>query len=699
LPATDTRRELNFGQHLLNGLSVGLGVGAVATLFALLFGFRDGMAAGIGAICISIGDIPNPLDSKLKILPLSLALATASSLLIALTFGHPALQGLVVVGVSFAAGMLVGYGRWALPVSVLTMLAVVFTLGAPLHDLREALQHDLLFAAGGLCYMLIAFALTQITEAGSRRIAVAECLREFALYLRTMSDFYDSSVDLGEVYRRVVEQQAALADHLQAARQQVFLGRRTESARKLAAILIVLLDALDTVVSAHADYAPLRRGDCGAVLPARVAALARALAEDLDQLSRLLLRSPSKVFLPERSHELDGLSQEVQRLLAENRADPRSLRAARATRTKFAWVTDHLGRLPKVMLTPGGADAVLQGIELSAFLQPLTLSPKTLRRHLTLNSPVLRHAIRLTAAMATGYALIRLVPGLSHGNWILLTIAVILRAQYAITRQRRNDRLIGNLIGCLIAAALLKLAPPGLQLALIPLFIGFGHAYVRLNYLLTSVAAAVSAILSLHFLDPVASAPILDRLLDTVIGAFIAFVFARLLPRWEYHEAPRLVSDLMRAFTAYMKDALRRDISEQSYRLARKTMLESLAAITESATRVGAEPAHAREAMPDLGTLLSAAYSLAAQIVGVRVLLRHRKDDIGPDYADRLLEQSRAIVLGQLDLSHETEEALPEEGDEAHVDAEKALRVRCRELCMDAARLHQVAAEFRKIGY
>jgi len=689
------RRELNFGQHLLNGLSVGLGVGAVATLFALIFGFTEGMAAGVGAICISIGDIPNPLDSKLKILPLSLVLATISALLIAVTFEHPALQGLIVIAVSFVSGILVGYGRWALPVSVLTMLALVFTLGAPQHDLDNALVRVMFFTGGGFSYMLISFALTQLTETGSRRIAVAECLREFALYLRAMADFYDNKVELALVYRQVVEQQAALADHLQAARQQVFLGRQSGSARKLAAIIVVLLDAMDSMVSAHADYAPLRRGDCGEELPNKVATLVRDLAEDLDSLSRQLLRIHPEPSLPDRHADLAALSLEVQRLVEANQAPARSLRAARATRTKFTWAADHLGRLPKAMKSAEGADKILHGIDLPAFLQPLSMSPRLLARHLHFTSPVMRHAIRLAAAMGTGYALIWLVPALSHGNWILLTIAVILRAQYALTRQRRNDRLIGNLIGCLFAALLLKSTAPGVQLALIPLFIGIGQAYVRVNYLVTSTSAAIMALLSLHFLDPVAAAPIMDRLLDTVIGAVIAFLFARLLPRWEYQEAPKLVATMMKSFTAYIGGALRRDISEQSYRLARKTMLESLAAITESATRVAAEPKHARAAMPDLGELLSAAYSLAAQIVGIRVLLRHRKDEIDAAYADKLLEQSRSIALGQLDMSHDADETAPDDHDDAHVDAERALRVRCRELCLDAARLHQAAARFQ----
>ena len=691
--------RLGFGQHIPSGLTVGAGVGLVSALIGHFLGFTEGMVAGTGAICVSLGDLPNPLASKLKILPVCLLLSCASAFLTALSIGHPLLQGLIVMSVSAGAGMLVGYGRWALPVSVATMLALVFTLGTPMTGLADAMQHQLLFAAGGAGYMLFAFAVTRATERSNRRIAVAETLREFAKYLRAIAKFYDERSDLGQVYREVVEQQAALADHLQAARQQVFLGSRNESSKRLAAAIVLQVDALDTVVSAHADLAPLRRGEIGTVLPALVGALISELADDMERLSNDLLRY-RRTFTPrDRKESLDLISLEVARLTQENKIDARTLRAARATRTKFTWVADHLSRLPKVLQTAKGADAVLAGIDLSAFVQPLPLSPAELARHLTLSSPVARHALRLGAAMGCGYLLIRLVPQLSHGNWILLTIAVILRAQYAVTRQRRNDRLIGNLVGCLISAGLLRTGIENLQLAVIPLAIGVSHAYVRVNYMVASTAAAVTALLSLHFLDPTTHSPIVSRILDTVIGAAIAFLFSRLLPRWEYQEAPKLVNNLMTSFTAYMADALRIEISEQSYRLKRKTMLESLAAITESATRVAGEPQHARSAMPDLGVLLSAAYSLAAQIVGIRVLLRNRKADINALFAEHLLDKTRSIVLGQLDLTHEAEEPPSlDDGDESHIDAEKALRIRCRELCLDAARLHEVAAQYRQIG-
>ncbi len=698
LASTPSLTRLGFGQHIPNGIAVGAGVGLVAAVLGHFFGFTGGMVAGTGAICVSLGDQPNPLTSKIKILPVCLVLACLSSLAIALAVGHPIVRGLLVVSISALAGLLVGYGRWALPVSVLTMLAVVFTLGTPLSSIDEALHYQMLFAAGGFGYMLVSFAITRATERSNRRIAVAECLREFGLYLRAIAKFYDTSADLAKTYREVVEQQAALADHLQAARQQVFLGSRSDAMKRLAAAIILEVDALDTVVSAHADLAPLRRGDAGALFPALVGSLINELASDMEKLSDDLLRYRRTLHLRDRTESLDLLSMEVARLTQEGHIDARSLRAARATRTKLTWVTDHLSRLPKVMQTTKNADALLEGIDLSAFVQPLALSPKQLIRHLTLSSPVARHAVRLSAAMGAGYLVISFVPGLGHGNWILLTIAVILRAQYSVTRQRRNDRLIGNLIGCALSAGLLRTGMPNLQLAMIPIAIAVGQAYVRVNYLVTSTAACVMALMALHFLDAQTAPPIGTRILDTVIGVAIAFLFARLLPRWEYQEAPQLVETLMTSFTDYMSDALRIDISEQSYRLKRKTMLESLAAITESASRVAGEPEHARAAMPDLGVLLSAAYSLAAQIVGIRVLLRNRKQDINRLFAEHLLDKTRSVVLGQLDLSHAVEDP-PEidDHDESHVDAEKALKIRCRELCLDASRLHEVAAKFKTL--
>ena len=78
---------------------------------------------------------------------------------------------------------------------------------------------------------------------------------------------------------------------------------------------------------------------------------------------------------------------------------------------------------------------------------------------------MLRFAARLALAMMAGALVARSLGGEQHGNWVLLTIAVVMRAGYGLTRQRRDDRVIGTLIGCVLAAGAVAYLPLGALVA------------------------------------------------------------------------------------------------------------------------------------------------------------------------------------------------------------------------------------------
>lgn len=684
-----------FGQHILSGLAVSTGVGVVTALASACFGFSEGMIAGSGAICVSIGDQPNPLPIKAKILPLAWTIAVVASFSAALSAHAPWLEGLTVIIFGFIAGMILGWGRWAIPLSILTMMSIVFTLGAPIAGPHAALRYEVLFASGGGGYMLVALLVTYLLDAGARRLAVGECLREFAAYLRAVAGFYDSDTDPVSVYVRVVEQQAALSDHLQTARMLVFSGRRSDVALRLAAALILLLDSLEAIVSSNADHAPSRLTAVASPLASQIAGLSRLLATDLDHLALYLLAGQNNLSLPDRQAALAQIGEEITRLNANAGIDQRTFRAARMTRSRFAWVTHHLARLPAVFASTEAAAAILEDVDLDAFVQPPTLSLDLLRRHCNLASPVFRHALRLSLSLGTGYALIALVPALRFGNWILLTIAVILRASYSITRQRRNDRLNGTLLGCAIAGVLLWLAPSPVLLAVMLLAVGAAHAFGRVQYCVTSTAACVMAILSLHFLDPVEAPPVLARLLDTAIGTVIAGLFSFLLPRWEHQDAPQLVASLLRSTASYAEQCLQWQVPQQSYRLARKSLIESLAALSESAARVKGEPAAVRALWPQYGRLLAATYTTAAQIVTVRLLIRNRLDKLDPGLCERLLDDTRRTVASLLDpaLPSPAPQPLDDQIADAGAESHDVLVLRCAEVRSAAAALRRLADE------
>jgi uncharacterized membrane protein YccC len=129
----------------------------------------------------------------------------------------------------------------------------------------------------------------------------------------------------------------------------------------------------------------------------------------------------------------------------------------------------------------------------------------------------------------------------------------------------------------------------------------------------------VMALVSLHMVQPAFAAPILVRLADTLIGAAIAHLFNYFWPRWEFLEAPRLASGLQAQLAAFSSAALRSDVTEHDYRLARKNVIEAMAALSDSAGRMAIEPMTARKGLDEMAELLIRAYSLVAQLSAARL--------------------------------------------------------------------------------
>ena len=251
--------------------------------------------------------------------------------------------------------------------------------------------------------------------------------------------------------------------------------------------------------------------------------------------------------------------------------------------------------------------------------------------------------MRLALAMMAGAVVAQSLGDERHGNWVLLTIAVVMRAGYGLTKQRRDDRVIGTLIGCVVAAGSVAYLPAGALVAVQGLAVAVTHSFARLNYRVASSGASVTALVSLHLVQPWVSAPILVRLADTLIGAAIAHLFNYLWPRWESSEAPRLASRLQAQLAAFAAAALRADVSDHDYRLARKNVIEAIAALSDSAGRMSSEPMAARKGLDEMANLLIAAYSLVAELSAARLAVQTGAPPLNPAIRERV----QGLLAGQ----------------------------------------------------
>lgn len=623
-----TLLKLFVGQHIVNGLSVAIAVMTVAVVASGVLGFEAGQPATLGAISASISDFPAPWRVKARTILVGFCLTLASTSLIQLVGGSAVTQIVAIGLIAFCAGMVTGFGRWALSLSAQLLVPMVFILGVPRSNFAAALHIEAIFALGGLAYIGLALIATQLSGAGDRRLMASECFRELATYLRAIARFTDPGIDLNEVYGAAIRQQAALSDQLQAARALLLeRARKTPERVRLAATIGILLDVFDALVAAQCDLPRLRDVPAAQTLLARIGVAVRAAALDLQHLSLELLTSARPGLPPGHALATEAMRRETVRLLAAGEASGAEAAAIEATTQRLLYAREQIGRLEHALSEDAAAEAAIGQIDLSAFHPRRSYDPRLLAAQLTPDSPVFRFAVRLSAAMVAGAVIAVSLGGVAHGNWVLLTTSVIMRASYGWTRKRRDDRIVGTLIGCVIAALAVPYLPVGVLVAVQGLALALTHGFVRSNYRLASVGASVMALVSLNLINPAESAPAITRLADTLIGAAIAHLFSHVWPRWEFVEAPRLVSRLLAQIRAFAAVALPPDARDQDYRMARKGLIEAIAALSDSASRMGGEPRATQRGLEEMAPMLIAAYVVSAHLSALRLALRTSQPD------------------------------------------------------------------------
>ena len=634
--------RLFVGQHIINGLSVGLGVIAVALLASAVFGFAAGQPATLGAISASISDLPAPWREKARTMGFGFTLALLSTVAIQLALPWPVAALLMIGAISFVGGLVTGLGRWAVAVGMQAVIPMVFILGFPRETFPAAVRIELMFAAGGVAYIVIALLATVFTDASARRMVASETIREFSIYMRAVAAVFDPNRELTAAYGVTIRQQSALSEQLQSARALLLERSGTSGERlRLAASIGILLDALDALVAAQSDVELIRQTPAAATVLARIGDALRVGSLDLEHLSLELLTTGHPTLPPDHQLAIDALKAEVARAQAE--AMDMKSRAALATATwRLVLSLSQVRRLEQSLSNDATARAAIGDVDLAAFIPQRTYALSALAPHLSRDSPVMRFAVRLALAMMAGALVAQSLGDKRHGNWVVLTIAVVMRAGYGLTRQRRDDRIIGTLVGCVLAAGSVAYLPAAALVAVQGVAVAVIHSFARLNYRISATGASVMALVSLHLVEPWVSAPILERLADTLVGAAIAHLFNYFWPRWEFLEAPGLARRLQAQLAAFTAAALESQVSDHDYRLARKNVIEAMAALSDSAGRMSIEPMRARRGLDEMADLLIAAFSLVAQLSAARLAVQ--TGGRGPDPAIR--DWLKALLVG-----------------------------------------------------
>ena len=261
----------------------------------------------------------------------------------------------------------------------------------------------------------------------------------------------------------------------------------------------------------------------------------------------------------------------------------------------------------------------------------------------------------MALATAIGLGLGLLLPDVAeHGYWIVLTIIMIMKPAFSLTKQRNNARLTGTLIGCGFAYGLFSLTPETHWL-LAALFLSLvaGFSFLLVNYLVASVLNTLAILLTLHFVFPSSFALINERAIDTVIGSLVAFACSYFLPWWESRSLPSLAQAAVRANQAFLQTAVQllkiedqdhvAAIRPNAWPLARRNTLVAFSNFAEAFYRMMGEPHSRQRHVAEYNHLLIQNHVLAAEILTIASLLRAQPEQASQAIAFmQVLEQALA---------------------------------------------------------
>jgi uncharacterized membrane protein YccC len=255
-----------------------------------------------------------------------------------------------------------------------------------------------------------------------------------------------------------------------------------------------------------------------------------------------------------------------------------------------------LGRLDERDTEPAAELIALPGHERGERRAALKSALLTLEASAGTSAEAGRHALRLAVVAAIG-EIVAQASGLPHGYWIVLTILIVLRPDYASTIYRGVQRAGGTVIGAGlgVATALLLHVGTAALVAAIGVTMTVAYAVFAVNYLLFAVFLTDFVVTLMALLGETAEQTVAFRLIGTGVGAALALIGYLVWPSWEGEPAQQKLARLFETqahFGALVLRAYVRPeaVDTRALRAAGRTARQARSDAEASADRLADEP-------------------------------------------------------------------------------------------------------------
>lgn len=619
--------------NFTNALKITIAAIIPVLLFSYIGNFQLGFAIALGAFLTYPSDIPSTLKHKINgVLVASLMIASAN-LLINLLYPFPFIFYPFLTLLLFFSSLISVYGQRATMVSFSVLLSISLSF-AHLNSGFEMLKHSGLILIGGLFYLLISLIFHYIRPYRYVELQIAECIKLTSKYLKLRGDLWNIDADRKTIIEKQLHLQVELNIIHENLREIIIRNHSSSGSsnqnRKMLIVFMSLLDILELALSTSFDHSKLhQKFNANPKVLTTYQNLAYNLGNTLKKLSKSLESKTKYVSENSLFRDLEVLENgilEYEKEVGKEEASEGVL----LLRNMHHYAEKQVEKIKVVerAFTLATKPNDLKGIEkdIKKFLTPQYYPISTLLENLSFNSTLFRHSLRLTITILIGFLIGKILP-FQNVYWILLTIVVIMRPGYGLTKQRSFERIFGTILGGLIAFGIISLVHNDFFIsffAILAMLLGF--AFTRVNYKIGATFVTIYVVFIYAMLTPNIEDVIQYRILDTLVGAALAFTANYLLwPSWEFLNIGLFLNKSIKANQNYLKEISafynKKGEVTTAYKLSRKQAFIEIGNLMTSFQRMTQEPKSKQKQLPlvyklvELNhTLLSASASLGTYV-------------------------------------------------------------------------------------
>ncbi|ESU22412.1 putative membrane protein [Flavobacterium enshiense DK69] len=619
--------------NFANALKVTIACALPVIILSQFDHFKEGFAIAIGALLTFPSDVPGSLSHKIRGILIAVFLITTTTLTLGFIQDSPIIVYPILLVLLFFFSMISVYGQRASMVSFVCLMTVSLAFS---HSYKgwQLIEHTSYILLGGLFYLFISLLFHFLRPHRYMELQIADCLQLTSRYLKLRGDLWNSDADKIRITEKQLEIQVEINTIHENIRE--FLFRNTINSsnsnqnRKMLIVFTNLVEILEISLSFSFNHDELhQRFDNHPKTLRTYQNLAYDIAATLKKLSQSLQNNTK--YTPEHTLllDLEKLQQIIERYKTEigTTATSEGLLMLKNMQHYAERQVEKIKIIEKALAGYLNLEEFRhKHKEIEKFLTPQNYRLRVLAENMSFSSTAFRHALRLSLTILAGFIIGKLLP-LQNGYWILLTIVVIMRPGYGLTKQRSFQRISGTIIGGIIAFGILYFVSNNYilgTLSVIAMILGF--IYSQIDYKIGATFVTINVIFIYGMLSPNVTEVIQYRILDTIFGAVLAFLGNYFLwPSWEFLKLSNHLEKSIGANRNYLREITlfynRKGEPTTEYKLSRKQAFIEIGNLMASFQRMKQEPKSKQKNIANVyktvvlnHTLLSSAASLGTYV-------------------------------------------------------------------------------------